>query len=362
MGRTPRKRSDHASEIDDLFGGPKAASSDYFEDISIASCVYEPVMVGLKGGKLETRLEKGFYPQYDREIIVKDRAGKTVVIPIEDIHFLAFANRPLQIDISSVNSYSDMIELYNGGLHQIRLPGSQSFEQGLYGVKSTTTDRYRYIFFTFDNIRLRFQRRLIGEIIVEKNILTENTLKNALRRQAQLRKLRIGTIIAKKINRPIPDVENILKRAGKVAAGTTRNHVGDILVAAGLVTPEIVNQSLSFQKHIRNMKLGRLLMEMGYLDENQFYSVLAEKFRKNFINLHGSSPSEDAMRQLPRTLVKQLSVVPVYFRKKRLVIATAHPDRAEINDILRQRLSCPFELVVAPPHQIIDVLANLPQS
>jgi len=361
MGRTPRKPSDYAPEIDDLFGGPKAASSDYFEDISIASCVYEPVMVGLKGGKMETRLEKGFYPKYDREIIVRDTAGKTVVIPIADVHFLAFANRPLQIDKSTVNSYSDIIELYNGGLHEIRLPDSQSFEQGLYGVRPTT-DRYRYIFFAFDNIRLRFQRRLIGEIIVEKNILTENTLKNALRRQAQLRKLRIGTIIAKKINRPLPDIENILKRAGKVAAGTTRNHVGDILVAAGLVTPEIVYQSLSFQKRIRNMKLGRLLMEMGYLDENQFYSVLAEKFRKNFINLHGSSPSEEAMQQLPRTLVKQLSVVPVYFQKKRLVIATSHPDRAEINDILRQQLSCPFELAVAPPHQIIDVLANLPQG
>ena len=108
------------------------------------------------------------------------------------------------------------------------------------------------------------------------------------------------------------------------------------------------------------MKLGRLLMEMGYLGENQFYKVLAEKFRKKFINLQGSLPTEEAVQQLPRDLVKKLSVVPVYFQKQRLVIATSQPDRAELYDILKQQLSTPFELVVAPPHQINYILAKLP--
>jgi len=200
---------------------------------------------------------------------------------------------------------------------------------------------------------------MIGEIIIDKKILSEESLQNALRRQTQLRKLRLGTIIAKKINRPILEIERILQQASEVKSDASGLHVGEILIAAGLASPEMVEHSLAFQNQIRHMKLGRLLMEMGYLDENQFYKVLAEKFRKKFINLQESSPSEEAVRRLPRGLVRKLSVVPVYFQKQRLVIATSHPDRAEINDILRQQLSCPFELAVAPPHQIIDVLGNL---
>lgn len=71
MSRSPRDHIDYLTEIDDLFDKSKGSSSDVFEYISIASCVYEPVMVGLEGIKLETRLEKEFYPRYDREIIVR---------------------------------------------------------------------------------------------------------------------------------------------------------------------------------------------------------------------------------------------------------------------------------------------------
>ena len=169
MSRSPRDHIDYSTEIDDLFGKPKASSSDDFEDIAIASCIYEPVMVGLEGRKLETRLEKEFYPRYDREIIVRDVDDKTISFPIEDIQFIAFANKPLQIEKSSVSSYSDMVELYRGGSHEIKVPDSQNFDLGLYGFRPMTADRYQYVFFTFDNIRSRFQRRFIGEIIVENN-------------------------------------------------------------------------------------------------------------------------------------------------------------------------------------------------
>ena len=359
MGRTPPDRIDYTTDVDDLFGELTAASSDYFEDIIISSCLYEPILVGLEDGKLETRLEKEFYPRYDREIIVRDVDGRQLVIPVEDLQYLAFANRPLQIEKASINSFSDKVELYRGGSHVIRVPDGLNLDYGLYGVRPETTDRYRYYYFTSDNIRFRFQQRRLGEIIIEKEILSEETLQNALRRQAQLRKLRIGTIIAKKINRPIPEIEQVLQKAIRNKSGVAQQHVGDILIAAGLATPEIVDQLLTFQKQIRRMKLGNLLMEMGYIDENQFYKVLAEKFRKRFLNLRESSPADEAVRLLPPKLVKKLTVVPVCFQNKRLVIATSHPDRAEINDILRQQLSCPFELVVSSPHQITNVLANL---
>jgi hypothetical protein len=360
MGRTPHDHIDYTTEFDDLFGESTKASSGDFDDLSIPSCIYEPVLVGLEGRKLETLLEKGFYPRHDNEVIVRNVDGTPLAIPIEDIQYLAFANRPLQIEKAPISSFTDIVELYRGGSHSIHVSVDRDIESGLYGVIPEAADRYRYIFFSYDNIRLRFQQRLLGEIIVALDILPEETIQNALRRQAQLRKLRIGTIIAKKINRPIPEIEQVIQQASRAkSAAASRQHVGDILTAAGLVSPEIVGQSLAFQKQIRSMKLGNLLMIMGYLNENQFYRVLAEKFRKKFIDLQENLPTDRALQHFPPDLIKKLSIVPVYFQKQRLVVATSHPDKAEINDILRQQLSCPFELAVAVPHQIRDVLADL---
>ena len=134
-------------------------------------------------------------------------------------------------------------------------------------------------------------------------------------------------------------------------------HSGDILIEAGLASSQVVKQSLAFQKKIRNMRVGKLLVDMGYIDEDQMYKVLAEKFRKRFINLQNVSPDDDALAHLSHDLVKKLKVMPIYFKNERLIIATSFPDKAKLSDILKEKLSCPFELVVSPHNQIMTLLA-----
>ena len=52
MGQLSRDKVDYMSEIDDLFD-ETAGGIDDFEDVSISSCVYEPVLLGFKDKKLE---------------------------------------------------------------------------------------------------------------------------------------------------------------------------------------------------------------------------------------------------------------------------------------------------------------------
>jgi hypothetical protein len=359
MGQSSRDRVDYKSVIDDLFDKQTSESEEY-EDISISSCIFEPVLIGLKEKKLESRLEKAFYPQYDREIFIKDADGNPLILPIEDLQFLAFVNRPLQIDILNINTFSEVIETFSGGSFKIRVPDGQNFDVGFFGATTNPADRYKYIFFTFNNIRNHYQQRQIGEIIVEKRLLSEDILQNVLRKQNQLRNLRLGTIIAKRANLLHKDVDATLQQAWQKESGNYKLHVGDILIEAGLVSPQLVKESLAIQKKIRRVKVGELLAEMGYLNEDQLYKVVAEKFRKRFVNLQKKSPADEALVHLSHDLVRKLQVVPIYFQDNRLIIATSFPDKTELGDILREKLSCPFELVVSPPNQIVEVLANLP--
>ena len=357
MGRLPRNRVDYKSEIDDLFN-ETTGESEEFEDISISSSVYEPVLVGLAEKKLETRLEKAFYPRHDTEIAVRDADGNSFILPIEDLQFLAFVNRPLQLHNLNTNNFAELIETFSGASFKVHIPHGQNFEMGFFGVTVNSADRYKYIFFSFNNIRIRYQLRPIGEIIVEKCLVSEELLQNVLAKQNHLRGLRLGEIIAKRANLPPHKVETTLQQAWHERSDDNRPQSGDILIEAGLVSPRVVEQSLAIQKKLRCMKVGKLLVEMGYINENQIYEILAEKFRKRLVSLERISFAEDALNHLPHDLVNKLKVIPIRFENKRLLIATSVPDKVELSDILRKKLSCPFELVVSPKNQINAIIVS----
>ena len=357
MGNVPRDRVDYKSEINDLFD-ERAGESEEFEDISISSSVYEPVLVGLEENKLETSLEKAFYPQHDTEIAVRGADGNSLSLPIEDIQFLAFVNRPIQLHNLNTNNFTECIETFSGASFKVHIPLGQKFDIGFFGVTLSPADRYKYIFFYFDNIRIRYQLRPIGEIIVEKRIVSEDLLQNVLAKQNQLRGLRLGAIIAKRANLPPHKVETTLQQAWHEKSDDDRSRSGDILIEAGLVSPLVVEQSLTIQKELRCMKVGKLLVEMGYINENQIYEVLAEKFRKRLVSLERISFTEEVQNNLSHALVKKLKVIPIRFENKRLLVATSFPEKVELADILRKKLSCPFELVVSPMYQINAIMGN----
>jgi hypothetical protein len=352
-----RDRVDYEAEIEDLLE-ELIGEDEGFEDISISSSVYEPVLVGLKDHKLETLLEKAFYPQSDTEIAVKDSEGNVFIIPIDDLQFLAFVNRPLQIDIANIINVAEVIETFCGSAFTVKIPRIQNFAAGFFGITLDPADRYKFIFFNFNNIRIRYQQRPIGEIIVERKILSEDILQDVLSKQNQLRSLRLGEIIAKRTNQLPHIVEKALLQAWQKGPENNKQFSGDILIEAGLASPQEVEESLAIQKRLRRMKVGKLLVEMGHINELQRYEVLAEKYRMRFIDLAGITIAEEVLSCLADELVKKLIVVPVQFQDDRLILATSFPDQAGLSDMLRAKLSCPFELVVSPYSQVAEIIGN----
>ncbi|MBW2466436.1 MAG: hypothetical protein JRF02_03970 [Deltaproteobacteria bacterium] len=366
MGKTTRDKID-LNDMEELFAVAVDEAVDEavveaieFEDIDISNCVYEPVIVGLKNRKLKSRLEKAFYPQYDREIAVMDTDGNLLILPVEDLQFLAFVNRPLGVNLKNVGNFSEMLETFSRDSFKIQVPGDQDFNSGFFALSTNPETLYKYIFFSYKNIRAHYQLRRLGEIIVQHNLLSDDILQSVINKQYQLRKLRLGTIIARREKLLQRDIEKILQQSKMIKDKSSGFHTGDILIRSGLVPSETVRQSLAIQKQLRRVKLGELLLELGYLNEEQLCRVLAEKFRKRFVNLQKFSTSDKALNRLSKDMARRLQIAPIDFHDNRLIIATPFPDRPEICDILRERLSCPFELVVSPKNQIVEFMANLP--
>ena len=206
----------------------------------------------------------------------------------------------------------------------------------------------------------RQQKEVDAKLQLEKKKLQVEAEKKkrfaeeALRKEADEKLLQEQERLRKLAERKLQLVAEWLKTDAEEKRPT-----GDILIEAGLVSSQAVKQSLEIQKRMRHIRVGELLVELGYINESQMYKVLAEKFHKRFVSLQKTTPTDEALSFVPRNVMSKLGIIPMYFQNERLVIATSNPDSIKLSDMLKKMLSCPFELVITPLNEIIETLKKL---
>jgi hypothetical protein len=234
----------------------------------------------------------------------------------------------------------------------VEVPIGQDFEAGVFCHSCTKASRFQYFFFLNNSIKLRYRTNRIGEILLESELISKSVLEEALTKQKNLRDLKIGPIVAKLANLHPKKIEQVLHKAWRNHTGNKRIFAGDILVKSGIVTRKQVEKAHNIQAKLRKKKIGEMLIESGCVSEDKVYSALAEKFRKPYIDLKTIEPSEDAKSHLPRNLVLELMILPLSIDNGHLVLATSRPEMTQAVDVLRSQLECPFDLTVAAPSQL----------
>jgi type II secretory ATPase GspE/PulE/Tfp pilus assembly ATPase PilB-like protein len=240
----------------------------------------------------------------------------------------------------------------SGNRYHVAVLRDQQFPTGFYGLSLDLTHPYKLIFFTTRGVKIRQEERQIGEILADKGLVTHFSIDKALKQQKILREKRLGEIISEQHDLPRQAIENAIENTRKSGKVSPRMKVGDILVAAGLVTKEQVEAALSNQDVDKKKKIGRLLIEEGLITEDQLLMTLAVKFRMPFIDLDTRIPTKKALACLPTDVVYGLQVLPLEDDGKRVVVATSEPTDYSIPDSLRFYIKRRIELVVAASAQI----------
>lgn len=140
--------------------------------------------------------------------------------------------------------------------------------------------------------------------------------------------------------------------------------VGDILIAAGLVTRQQIETALDGQRGGRHKRIGELLIEKGMISEEQLLAALATRFDLRFVDLDDIVPGEKTLAAIPYALAKRLNVFPVDSSDRHVVVATCSPTDPQIVDTLRFYTNRRVELVVARKSQIQQAIKRfyLPSS
>lgn len=131
----------------------------------------------------------------------------------------------------------------------------------------------------------------------------------------------------------------------------TRERLGELLINAGLLSPEALNRALAVQAK-EGGKLGEVLVRELVLDEEQIARVLAEQKGLEYVNLTSYVIDREAVTQIPDRVARRSLVLTIGYQDGGIVLAMADPLDIEAIDDVKVRTGLHVFPVVATPTQI----------
>ena len=100
--------------------------------------------------------------------------------------------------------------------------------------------------------------------------------------------------------------------------------LGDLLISAGLITEEQLQEGLRLQKGT-GKRLGTVLQENGFITESELIEALQMQLGIEFIDLSKVNIPTELVQLVPKNIAKQYQVVPVRLARDELYIAMSDP-------------------------------------
>ena len=110
--------------------------------------------------------------------------------------------------------------------------------------------------------------------------------------------------------------------------------LGDLLISAGVIRPEQLNDALAIQKKTRE-RLGDVLINNGIITEQQLIEALQMQLGVDFVDLTAVSIPLELARFVPRSIAKKYCVVPVKLQKDELYVAMSDPLNFEAQEEIK---------------------------
>jgi MSHA biogenesis protein MshE len=137
-----------------------------------------------------------------------------------------------------------------------------------------------------------------------------------------------------------------------------RLRLGDMLVAAAVITPAQLQAALDEQRR-SGRKLGRLLIEDGISDEPAIARALAQQLQVPYIELTLDQVQADIARLLPEAQARRMRVLPIDEVDGMVRIGMADPTDLKAYDDVQALLGREIDLVVVTDKRLNAVLDRL---
>ncbi len=301
-------------------------------------------------------LVRPFKPEENEIEVILERNGIKFIYQLSEICCIMMEGQSDHVKSKQKRELLEEVETTTGERYHVYLVEPHDDQTGFYGYPADPESPFKFYFFPLLGIRKRRVDRFLGQILEEKGLVNHSVIEDVLEEQKKLRRRRVGEIIADHSNLPQETIEKTLNDTIKSGKASPRARVGDILIAAGLVTRDQVEKALASQEVGKKKRVGTLLIERGLVTEDQLLTALAAKFRMRFVDLELENPTHKVLAHLSYDVVSRMKVFPIEIHADRLVVATSQPTDPSIGDTLRFHTNRGIEMVVATSQQISEAI------
>jgi type IV pilus assembly protein PilB len=201
--------------------------------------------------------------------------------------------------------------------------------------------------------------KMLGQILVERNIISPGFLQLALDRQKKEegKYKYIGEVLLE-MGVPQQKINEALDGYNK------RKPIGQIFLDLKIITPDQLQEALEkqrqFAKKAVRKPIGKLLVEMGSTNYNGYMEVLSKHFNMAIVSLRGFIPSTSLQRAIGKAYAQRHQIVVLQDNITGIKLALAEPDPLVMDEIRRAfRSGKSVEFCLAGRFEIDDCLKEI---
>ncbi|MBQ9277759.1 MAG: Flp pilus assembly complex ATPase component TadA [Lachnospiraceae bacterium] len=119
----------------------------------------------------------------------------------------------------------------------------------------------------------------------------------------------------------------------RLSSGRKKIRIGDLLVEAGAITAEELEEAIAYQKE-NGGKLGTVLVNQGFISQELLITVLTTQMGIDFIELKACKLDDDILKLVPENLVNKYKAIPIgYDENNPNILKVAMVDPMDLNAI-----------------------------
>ena len=135
-------------------------------------------------------------------------------------------------------------------------------------------------------------------------------------------------------------------------ATATKVRLGDVLVAQKLVSREQLNIALEQQKR-SGRRLGRVLVDQGFCNDEQIAEALARQLNIPYVNLKFYNLNSEVVRRLSESQARRFRAIVLEDRRSKYLVGLADPSDLFAADEVQRSLKRDIEVAAVSEDQVL---------
>jgi type II secretory ATPase GspE/PulE/Tfp pilus assembly ATPase PilB-like protein len=333
----------------------------YYEYVDAVPHEGELCLLTYRDGRKATGKLQNFVPEHEALKLHPEGGTKDITVEFADLLSLQLLNTA-RLEVHTIHGgglYAPSerqpfsLALTDGSVFEGETMGHVEAVCGLFLYLPQGAGRVLRWFIPAKSLRESQVGRPLGELLVEEQVASSESITQALKRQKLLRSRKLGEYLT--ANEIVSQEQ--LAAALKAQQAQPAQKLGETLVELGFLSRTELEEALAIEARDRSVPLGRVLADMGVLDIEVVHNVMAKKLGVPVVNLSKFNPSAGALKRIPAAIASRYNVLPIAEVETGLVVAVDDPINMERMEEVRFVAGSKLIPVMATAQEIRQALA-----